>query len=69
MKTDIRITEYDGIESCTVDSVVYDSNGEVISVYQLSEHANLHEAFAHIDMMYRATLKPTLVKLKDGSYE
>lgn len=69
MRTDIRITQLEHSEVTQIISVVYDDAGEVDITFVLSEHSSLGDAYNHIDMLYRASLKPVLLKLKDGSYE
>lgn len=69
MRTDIRVAQTVGSDVARIESVVYDEHGEIDSVINLSEHASLGDAYKFIDMMYKASLKPVLVKHTDGSYE
>jgi hypothetical protein len=72
MLNDIRIVclQKDGVEKYCVCRVLYKENGDVnYSENPYSSYETLEEAYAFLDQMYKASLKPVLVVQPDGSYE
>lgn len=72
MLNDIRIVSIhkDGLELFQVCRVLYKENGDVnYSENPYSSYETLEEAYAFLDQMYKASLKPVLVVQPDGSYE
>lgn len=70
MKTDIRIIVKDGRDDLVeIANVVYTDDGEVSHTHRIAECAGLFEAYTFLDKMYKASLKPALVKLESGEYE
>lgn len=72
MLNDIRIVSVhkDGVEKFQICRVIYKDNGDVnYSENPYSEYENLEEAYAFLDQMYKASLKPLLVVFEDGSFE
>lgn len=70
MKTDIRIIVKDGRDDLVqIANVVYTDDGEVSHTHTIIECVDLVEAYEFLDKMYKASLKPALVKLENGTYE
>lgn len=71
MNYDIRVVEDVATGIAQVSHVTYGDHGEVIGVMQppISEHVNLEAALSFIDMLYKASIKPVLIKFKEGDYE
>lgn len=72
MLNDIRIVAVsrEEHEIYQVSRVLYKDDGDVFYAENpYSEYPTLEEAYAFIDQMYKASLKPILVVNPDGSYE
>lgn len=72
MLNDIRIVAIsrEEHEIYQVSRVLYKDDGDVFYAENpYSEYPTLEEAYAFIDQMYKASLKPILVVNLDGSYE
>lgn len=72
MLNDIRIVAIsrEEHEIYQVSRVLYKDDGDVFYAENpYSEYPTLEEAYAFIDQMYKASLKPILVVNPDGSYE
>lgn len=69
MLADIRIVEDENTGVVQVSYVAYDESGEVLSTSLISEHTSLEGAYDMLDTCYKATLKPSLIRLTNGSYE
>lgn len=72
MLNDIRIVAVsrEDHEIYQVSRVLYKDDGDVFYAENpYSEYPTLEEAYAFIDQMYKASLKPILVVNPDGSYE
>jgi hypothetical protein len=52
-----------------VAHVTYDNNGEITETVTIFESDTMAGALGFLDQCYRATLKPVLVKDKEGVYE
>ncbi|MNB97596.1 hypothetical protein D3C75_448280 [compost metagenome] len=71
MLNDIRIVclQKEGVEKYCVCRVIYKENGDVnYSENPYSEYDTLEEAYAFVDQMYKASLKPLLFIYEDGSF-
>lgn len=72
MLNDIRIvaTVVGDVEVYRIARVLYKDNGDVYYAENpYSEYETLEEAYAFLDQMYKASLKPLLIVHADGSYE
>lgn len=72
MLNDIRIVclQRDGTEIFQVSRILYEENGDIkYAENPYSEYSTLEEAYSFLDQMFKASLKPVLVVLPDGSYE
>lgn len=74
MRTDIRIVsipdEELGGEMYQVARVMYDDQGEIFGgMYIHYESPTMEGCLLFVDEMYKASLKPVLVKLDNGEWE
>lgn len=72
MLNDIRIVvkTVNGSEVYSVSRVLYKEDGGIwYAENPYSEYPTLEEAYAFLDQMYKATLKPLIELHEDGSYE
>lgn len=72
MLNDIRIVSVTdhGVEMFQISRVKYQDNGDVIYAENpYSQYDTLEEAYAFLDQMYKASLKPLLVINQDGTFE
>lgn len=70
MLSDIRIIHNEVTGIYSINRVLYEDNGEIhYALDPLAEHVTHEGALQHIDEMYKASLKPLLVKTLTGEWE
>lgn len=74
LRYDYRIIEvfdpdFDNYIYWTVAAVTYNDDNSVAHHIEFESFNSIESAFKFVDQLYAASIKPVLIKNKDGSYE
>jgi hypothetical protein len=69
LRKDIRIVGFANADLHQIARVTYTEDGEIFGTVDPFFTGSMEECLAYIDDMYKASLKPVIVTMEDGTYE